>query len=251
MTLNYANYNWFTLPKWTETCAIVDSAMVAMQLYTYTNSPDYLIFVNRVYLNAIRTAQRDCGGAGCETCATSESPEIKMFMYEAFFCCTMRITEGLNALVNFQLIRDNNNLIIPFHSSFEAKLDEAIIKVTTKGIYGHKKIQINLTNTKGINSLKIYIPKNSRVICSEQYTQTDNFVVIYNFENKILLDIICEPVKESLLNADIYRLGDILLARRNNNAVGEFYHINGQDYYPLINMMQLSKEETENIVQSL
>lgn len=251
MTLNYANYNWFTLPKWTETCAIVDSAMVAMQLYEYTQCFDYLIFINRLYLNAIRTAQRDCGGAGCETCATSESPEIKMFMYEAFFCCTMRIAEGLNALVNFQLIRNGNNLIIPFHSSFEAKIDDAIIKVVTKGTCGHKQIEINITDISKIKSLKIYIPKNSRVRCSEKYSQTDGFIIIYNFKKTVFLDITFEPVKERLLNSDIYTLGDILLARRNINATGECYHINGQDYYPLINMMELSKEEIENIVQIL
>ncbi len=41
-TEHYANYNWFTRPEWTEACAVVDSYMLAMQLYAITRDAHYL-----------------------------------------------------------------------------------------------------------------------------------------------------------------------------------------------------------------
>ena len=42
MTENYENFNWFGRPEWTEPCAIIDSYMVAVQLWQYTQKPEYL-----------------------------------------------------------------------------------------------------------------------------------------------------------------------------------------------------------------
>jgi len=42
MTENYENFNWFERPEWTEPCAIVDSYLVAIQLWQHTQNPTYL-----------------------------------------------------------------------------------------------------------------------------------------------------------------------------------------------------------------
>ena len=40
-------------------------------------------------------AQRINGGAGPNTCVTKTNKVLKVSMYEAHFCCTMRYAEGL------------------------------------------------------------------------------------------------------------------------------------------------------------
>ena len=98
MTATYQNLNWWGCPdSWTEPCAIVDSLMVALELYKITKEPDYRSLAARIYHNGLATAQRDNGGAGtdcivldgvCDTLAMGG-------LYEAYFCCTMRLAEGL------------------------------------------------------------------------------------------------------------------------------------------------------------
>ncbi len=41
MTENYANYNWFGRPEWTEPCAVVDSFMAAVALWRHTGDAQY------------------------------------------------------------------------------------------------------------------------------------------------------------------------------------------------------------------
>ena len=95
MTLNYENTNWFGRPKWTEPCAVVDSMMLSGKLFRMTGEERYRKLLNRIYYNALKVEQRPNGGAGPNLCAMKESPFIKMQGYEAFFCCTMRLSEGL------------------------------------------------------------------------------------------------------------------------------------------------------------
>ena len=98
MTETYQNLNWWGRPdSWTEPCAIVDSLMLALELYKATGEESYRKTAARVYHNGLATAQRDNGGAGTDTLITdgSEWDDLQARMYEAFFCCTMRLSEGL------------------------------------------------------------------------------------------------------------------------------------------------------------
>lgn len=100
MTENYANFNWFSRPdSWTEPCAVVDSWICAMELFTYTDNYFYLSLANRIYRNALCYAQRVNGGFGCDKCVTSSNrllqPNGGANLTEAFWCCTMRGAEGL------------------------------------------------------------------------------------------------------------------------------------------------------------
>ena len=98
MTYVYQNLNWWGRPDtWTEPCAIVDSIMLALELYIVTKVEDYRVTAARIYHNGFSTLQRDNGGAGTDTILTADSPWdiLKAQMYEAFFCCTMRLSEGL------------------------------------------------------------------------------------------------------------------------------------------------------------
>ena len=98
MTYTFQNLNWWRRPDtWTEPCAIVDSLMLALELYKATGEEAYRKTAARVYHNGFSTLQRDNGGAGTDTIVTNDSPwdYLGVHSYEAYFCCTMRLSEGL------------------------------------------------------------------------------------------------------------------------------------------------------------
>ena len=97
MTDTFQNFNWFGKgDTWTEPCAIVDSLMLAAMLYQKTGRESYRHLAARIYFNGLATAQRPNGGAGTDTCVSDTTPVLKVAdVYEAFFCCTMRLAEGL------------------------------------------------------------------------------------------------------------------------------------------------------------
>jgi len=98
MTYTYQNLNWWKRPDtWTEPCAVVDSLMLALELYKATEDEAYRKIAARIYHNGFSTLQRDNGGAGTDTLVTNESPwdYLKARTYEAHFCCSMRLSEGL------------------------------------------------------------------------------------------------------------------------------------------------------------
>ena len=96
MTDTYQNMNWWGRPdSWTEPCAIVDSLMVALELYKYSRLEAYRTLAARIYHNGFATAQRDNGGAGTESIVTENQSILHSTYYEAPFCCSMRFAEGL------------------------------------------------------------------------------------------------------------------------------------------------------------
>ncbi len=97
MTATYQNLNWWGRPdSWTEPCAIVDSLMLAGELYKLTAQEQYRVLAARIYHNGLATAQRDNGGAGTDSLVLDGSKDtLQAGMYEAYFCCTMRLAEGL------------------------------------------------------------------------------------------------------------------------------------------------------------
>ncbi|MBO6052722.1 MAG: hypothetical protein J6Q17_03205, partial [Clostridia bacterium] len=98
MTLTYQNLNWWGRPDtWTEPCAVVDSLMLSLELYKLTGWEDCRRTAARIWHNGFAPIQRDNGGAGTDTVVTRESPWNDLFpqMKEAYFCCTMRLAEGL------------------------------------------------------------------------------------------------------------------------------------------------------------
>lgn len=99
MDAAYQNLNWWGRPNtWTEPCAIVDSLMVSLELYKITRKDSYRRCAARIFHNGLASAQRSNGGAGTDaiTIPDSEGQEsLYLLTYEAPFCCTMRLAEGL------------------------------------------------------------------------------------------------------------------------------------------------------------
>ena len=99
MTATYQNVNWWRRnDTWTEPCAIVDSLMLALDLYLTVGDNAYQTLATRIYHNGLATAQRENGGAGTDTVVTNTAggaSALRSKKYEAYFCCTMRLSEGL------------------------------------------------------------------------------------------------------------------------------------------------------------
>lgn len=124
MTYTYQNLNWWGRPDtWTEPCAIVDSLMLALELHKATGNEAFRRTAAAIWHNGLSTSQRENGGAGTDTLVAAGSPwnHLKIRMYEAFFCCTMRLAEGL------MYVNGNKDLLY-------ATLDGSV-KRNSQGIY--------------------------------------------------------------------------------------------------------------------
>ncbi len=102
MDAAFQNLNWWGRPDtWTEPCAIVDSLMVSGELYRITRKDKYRRCAARIYQNGFASAQRPNGGAGTDSVVFPGAPgfaacdTLRLLSYEAPFCCTMRLAEGL------------------------------------------------------------------------------------------------------------------------------------------------------------
>ena len=127
MDATYQNLNWWGRPDtWTEPCAIVDSLMVAGELYKITRKDSYRRLAARIFHNGFASAQRSNGGAGTDTVVIPENgqSDLRMSMYEAPFCCTMRLAEGLwyvkeNVdMLYYELERKENGELWIVHDEF-------------------------------------------------------------------------------------------------------------------------------------
>ena len=125
MTANYANYNWFTRPEWTEPCAIIDSFIVAMKLYEFTDDADYADMARLIWINGVGRSQRANGGMGCDSCsgAGEDGDVLSVRTYEASWCCSMRGGEGMEKAATFGYITDGDVITVPMMSSSVADFE--------------------------------------------------------------------------------------------------------------------------------
>lgn len=115
MTENYENLNWFGRPTHSEPCAIVDSFLVAAQLWQATGDPVYLEDAHHIYFNGIASTQRPNGGFGCNACLGAADGVLKEKIYEAHWCCTMRGAEGLARAAQYGSFTRGNELFVTMY----------------------------------------------------------------------------------------------------------------------------------------
>ena len=141
MTENYENFNWFERPEWTEPCAIVDSYLLATQLWQHTQSPKYLEDAQLIYYNAIGHTQRANGGFGCDNCPGPKENTVSVKAEEAFWCCTMRGGEGLAKAIQYSYFVQGDTLILPSFNtgsvSFNLKNNPVTISQQTSYPFGN------------------------------------------------------------------------------------------------------------------
>ena len=122
MSDNFENHNWFGRPEWTEGCAVVDSFIIAVQLWRYTGEATYLEDAHRIYYNGLSVNQRSNGGLGCNSCPSLENPFLTVISQEATQCCTMRGADGLTKAAQYCFFKSDAGVIVPFYQDAEATL---------------------------------------------------------------------------------------------------------------------------------
>jgi hypothetical protein len=164
MTENYANYNWFGRPNtWTEPCGIVDSFMVATQLWQHTGTPQYLEDAHLIWFNGMGHGQRATGGFGPDSCAGVNNPFLGMSMYEAYFCCTMRGGEGLSYAVQCSYFTRGKEIAIAFYGDSAAHLELdgarlAIEQATQYPYDGSVRLRVRASDARAPVTFRLFIP---------------------------------------------------------------------------------------------
>jgi uncharacterized protein len=221
MTIDYANLNWFGRPdSWTEPCAIVDSFIVAKQLYLLTAQEKYLQLASRIYHTSIRSAQRSNGGAGCNTCAYGDQGNVlKVVIYEAFFCCSMRLAEGLKEISDFQAVVSHDSLIFPlqghFHRTFfEGSEVDCIFDPLKSGV-----ARIHVQNVRATTFI-LYIPRGCHIHLDRPYTQNEHTISLplkgvldltFTYEYDVFMD--------DRQHHPVQFMGDVLMTKKTDGTV--------------------------------
>lgn len=183
MTETHGNYNWFNrFDTWTEPCAIVDSYMLAVQLWMKTEKSQYKEDAELIYYNALSHSQRNNGGFGTDNCPGVASNDncLRPKSYEAHWCCTMRGGEGLGYAARTSAFVKGDTLYFPFIRG--CALDICLgksdrVKITEETYYPFKngvRFKIN-QNQHGVMTIKL-----------PYMSWMDNIVITYNGEKQEL-----------------------------------------------------------------
>lgn len=221
MTANYANYNWFNRPLWTEPCAIVDSFMVVKALYKITGEDEYAVFANKIYLNALRFAQRENGGFGCDKCCNEQDPYlfIDKGAYDAYWCCSMRGCEGLRAVADFALSETEKGFDIFLPLEFSCQTPRAYLKANGK--YPFENTWSLSFTTKEVVEIRIFLPYPSEILSENcEVEKQGNLLLVKTKigEGKVVVRVFAEIKEIKTFAGKIYEKGLLLMGK----AEGEF-----------------------------
>ncbi|HEY3341510.1 MAG TPA: hypothetical protein VGK81_05810, partial [Anaerolineae bacterium] len=176
MTANYANYNWFNRPTWTEPCAIVDALIVALQLWRATGEAHYLDDAHHIYYNALGYAQKPHGGFGLENCAGAHDPAaagdddpgvLYNKTYDVPWCCNMRGAVGLAEVARHAFLQDapdvEGRICLPFffNAAAEFTLDSGCLRLSETTDYpssGQVQLAIDACPTTQPIRFRLYLP---------------------------------------------------------------------------------------------
>lgn len=247
MTEDYANINWFNRPdSWTEPCCIIDSMIVSKKLYLLTKNDDYLKTLNQVYINSIRTFQRDNGGAGCSTCAIGENHTLRLSLYEAYFCCSMRLGEGFAELYDTLFIKDNALfLMLPIDVSYQ-DVDNAID--IQADIYRHS-FSINVIKAKKLTAISLYLPAHTHDEKGEEI-QANSQLHVFMINEIAIISKNWVPLVSKEHGCHYY--GDMLLTISNHlHKHDQTFTIDGEIYSLIANQRLFSQEELRNLEQRI
>ena len=163
----YGNYNWFGAPRWTESCGIIDSFIVATSLWKYTNEPLYLEDAHHIYFNALSHGNRINGSFGTDRCCGAVETEDNQFLhpinYETYWCCTMRGGEGFARAIEYSFFTEGDTVFIPYYHNCMAdiKFHDGTIRVEEKTYYpyyGNTSFEILKADAAGPKTLKFFAP---------------------------------------------------------------------------------------------
>ncbi len=227
MTPNYANYNWFGRPLWTEPCAIVDSMMVAVHLFRYTGEGRYIALANRIFYNGLLASQRPNGGFGCDLCAgTPAAPqELRAAegAFEAYWCCSMRGAEGLTFAAAATVMQAENRLYITAYHPGTYRLGEMTVIIQSR-YPRENRVRIAVNGPISDAVLHLYLPEDSiaelRVNGATRFVPCRDHFLEIPLSGEVLLDLSFVPETKTapalgaltLPGTAITQQGDLILA---------------------------------------
>lgn len=246
MTENYENYNWFDrFDSWSEPCAVVDSYMVAMQLWQITQDTQYLHQVELIYYNGLCHAQRANGGFGCDNCPGNNDCDLRVHADEAYWCCTMRGGEGLSRIGEYSTAFKNDTVYILQYRDLTARFFNAekrniIISERTQYPFSNSVEMDIIENNIGTFTLKVFIPswtsdhqlfvnesltkittENGYILITKDFKKSDSIRLLFNLVER----------KEPVINihhseSAYYRLfnGPLQLGE-SNGEISPVYHL--------------------------
>jgi len=166
-TEDYQNYNWFGRPLWTEGCTIVDSLILAGQLWQFTGEAGFLDDFHLIFYNGLRHNQFPNGGFGVATCLGTGGNifHLKQIedMAEATWCCTMHGANGLAWAAQSTYFLDGNRIVVPHYTPSTAELHfragDLTLKQTTEYPYAGKvRLDVTRSTSAGEKQLRFFIP---------------------------------------------------------------------------------------------
>jgi uncharacterized protein len=239
----YGNYNWFTIPRWTEPCAIIDSYILSVRLWNVTGRSAYLHDAHHIYYNAIAHAQRETGAFGTDTCVGSQDGMLRPLTYEVTWCCTMRGAEGLSRAVEnaFFVDKMQNHVSLPFYYNCKAVLrfdagDLTVREKTSYPIEGQCTLEILESTVSSPVTIRFFIPDwtaGAPVLCINgnvaDYCLENGFASVEGlFKAGDKLTCIFEQelcIRENTFNSNndrdyfTFRHGPLILARATENEI--------------------------------
>ena len=161
-TVNFANYNWFGRPQWTEPCGVVDSLMLAQDLFGETGERSWLRLANRIFFNGLLSSQRENGGFGCDSCVTRDGRQLLLEVhkgaYEAYWCCSMRGAEGLMAAAHGGAFEREGEIVLALRGAGRYSLEQAEVQI--RGDFPwEEKVEIAFTGVRAPFMLRVLLPQ--------------------------------------------------------------------------------------------
>ncbi len=165
ITENFANYNWFGRPTWTEPCAVIDSFIVANTLWRHTGDAAYLEDAHKILHNAMAYAQRPNGGYGCDVCVGADDVFLAPAegAFEAYWCCTMRGGEGLSRAIEALYLMRADGVDLPFYGDSVARLawgggEIALMQRTRYPLAGEVALDVLHASVAAPVTVRLHVP---------------------------------------------------------------------------------------------
>ncbi len=242
MTENFENYNWFgRFDKWSEPCAIIDSYLLAVQLWQQTGEVGYLNDAESIYYNAICHTQRANGGFGCDNTPGNGIQDacLKVHVDEAHWCCTMRGAEGLAKAAEYTYFTDGYTLYIPFfHRSrlalpvgdetieleqltdfpFVGKVQFGILNDVSRRVRFMIRTPLGTANHKlAVNGQQVAAKMEGQFITFEKELEKGDRI---DFDFDLDVRVVNDAVNPENTNADQFRIfwGPLMLGSENDEV---------------------------------
>lgn len=237
MTAGYQNYNWFCRPEtWSEPCAVVDSYMVAVQLWMHTGDASYLDDAELIYYNGICHDQRANGGFGCDFCPSTLTgrTDLAVRTDEASWCCTMRGAEGLESAVSYSYFTKGDRLYLPFYMDSNLTLANGFTLNQQTSYPFEENVRLEIGKTAGMKEIWLRIPVGSEdhAVCINstpaKTSVEGNFIRVTGFKDGDVIDFSFRLPQREVKDGDMTKVlrGPLLLGHEHDeDSFSTVYHL--------------------------